>query len=169
MVRKGEGSVGLLTIVVSLIVFLFASIGGAYPITPNEKTNPGHFCTTKDSHFKEYRYSEKIAYCRRSVSKGKKNYVYEVYGIPKKCRGSYTIDHIIPLSLGGSNQVENLWPEHRNVKKTRQNLEFELYVAVRDSEMLRDEAVAELLDEKFNPPIQVPVNDPCMKPNATTF
>lgn len=47
----------------------------------------------------------------RNVSQTKKNAVYAKYGITKRARGEYEIDHLISLELGGSNALENIWPQ----------------------------------------------------------
>ncbi len=48
----------------------------------------------------------------RNVSKTTKKNVFELYNIsypPKE--NTYVIDHLIPLELGGSNSIKNLWPQ----------------------------------------------------------
>ena len=85
----------------------------SFPIKPNPS---GDVCTKQNKHFKELRYAEKIAYCYRSVSTSLKKKIYNSYGIDWEDREHYTIDHIIPLSLGGSNSEKNLWPEHISLK-----------------------------------------------------
>jgi hypothetical protein len=45
-----------------------------------------------------------------------KDKVYAEYGITSHSSGQYQIDHFIPLELGGSNDISNLWPEPANPK-----------------------------------------------------
>jgi len=48
----------------------------------------------------------------RKVSQKLKNEIFTLYGIEYPVPfGSYEIDHLVPLSLGGSNEVANLWPK----------------------------------------------------------
>jgi hypothetical protein len=47
----------------------------------------------------------------RNVPPELKAAVYTEYGILDHRPGDYEIDHLIPLSLGGSNDIKNLWPE----------------------------------------------------------
>lgn len=47
----------------------------------------------------------------RSVSAKVKAEVFREYGVTKHPHGSYEIDHLVPLELGGSNDIRNLWPE----------------------------------------------------------
>lgn len=103
----------------SLIFALLVS----YPAIPNANTTPGNLCTKSDADFAEYRYAEHIPYCDRHVTTGTKRAIYEAYGIPKEDQANYTIDHLIPLSIGGSNDRKNLWTEHKAVKATRPTTE----------------------------------------------
>lgn len=50
----------------------------------------------------------------RDVSTKTKDAVYASYGISSHASGAYEVDHLIPLELGGSNDVKNLWPEPAN-------------------------------------------------------
>ena len=48
----------------------------------------------------------------RSVSTSLKKKVFAQYDIEYPVPfGSYEVDHLIPLSLGGSNEIANLWPK----------------------------------------------------------
>jgi hypothetical protein len=50
----------------------------------------------------------------RNVSAKTKTKVYSEYKVSRKDRSRYTIDHLIPVELGGSNALDNLWPEPKN-------------------------------------------------------
>jgi len=47
----------------------------------------------------------------RDVPASEKRAVYAEYGIFSHRRGQYEVDHLIPLELGGSNSIANLWPQ----------------------------------------------------------
>ena len=47
----------------------------------------------------------------RDVPVSEKDAVYAEYGITQHAPGQYEVDHLIPLELGGSNDIQNLWPE----------------------------------------------------------
>lgn len=109
----------------------------------------GSLCSEDDPDFETFRYASQIPYCTRNVSGYTKAVIYDHYGIPKEERHNYTIDHIIPLSIGGSNHLDNLWPEHRNIKDCRYHLEVNVFKALRDSKITQDEAIAKIKQVKF--------------------
>lgn len=122
-----------------------------YPQTPNNQTTPGQLCTESDSDFGEYRYEEQIPYCERNVSSALKAKIYDDYRIPEADRSQYTIDHLIPLSLGGSNNISNLWPEAKILKQERRpHLEDELYMKLQAGEINQQTAIECILGAKFN-------------------
>jgi hypothetical protein len=52
---------------------------------------------------------------RRNVSDATKKQVFAEYGLTyPQAKGDYEVDHFIPLELGGSNDISNLWPELAN-------------------------------------------------------
>lgn len=49
---------------------------------------------------------------RRNVSSSVHRQAFAEYGIAyPQPRGAYEVDHLVPLELGGSNDLTNLWPE----------------------------------------------------------
>lgn len=130
-----------------------------FPEKPDPQMTTGDLCNEQDRDFSGYRYKEKIAYCTRNVDFETKRRIYEAYGVPENCRKQYTIDHFYPLSMGGNNQDANLWPEHKNVKVTRAQLEQELFEELQDGKITQRKALEIILHEKTNPPSAQP--QPC--------
>lgn len=127
-----------------------------FPFVPDMALTTGSLCHEFDEDFKGYRYAEGIAYCERNVSWELKDAIYEAYDVAPECRGQYTIDHFIPLSIGGTNRPDNLWPEHKSIKALRQQLEQDLYNKVSRGQLARAEAVATVVRAKLNPPVPNP-------------
>lgn len=136
----------------SLLLFLSLLLqkSYSYPLIPNEKISPGHICTINDADFQEHRYPQNIVYCKRNLSFNKKTDIYNKYAIDLSERDQYTIDHIVPLSIGGSNSELNLWPEHKEVKKTRPRLETCLFNLLKKDLIKQKIAVDFILKIKFN-------------------
>ncbi len=128
----------------------------SFPFVPDPKMTTGSLCTPDNPDFERYRYKERIPYCRRNVPTWMKNEVYRRYGVSLRCKSEYTIDHFIPLSLGGTNEFDNLWPEPKSIKALRQNLEYELYKRLRMGKITQAEAVLAIVQAKLNPPVRNP-------------
>ncbi len=47
----------------------------------------------------------------RNVPASEKAQVFAEYGVIAHTPGQFEIDHLIPLELGGSNELANLWPQ----------------------------------------------------------
>lgn len=47
----------------------------------------------------------------RDVTVSVKKQVFKRYGIPWSDHALYEVDHFIPIELGGSNHINNLWPQ----------------------------------------------------------
>lgn len=95
-----------------------------YPTGPVARFTPGELCDRPSS----YRYPENIAYCERSVTTEQKDQVFAVYRkngyrMSYVNRADYKIDHYFPLCAGGSNNNENLWPQHISIANVTDSIE----------------------------------------------
>ncbi len=89
----------------------------------------GTLCTIYDVDYMGDRFN--APRCRRNVDKRKKRSVYLRY--KQKKSGSFIVDHIIPLGIGGNNDIDNLWPQHKSVSSTK--LEYETFKKVKYGEI----------------------------------
>jgi len=128
------------------IVILLLSF--KYPIVP---PIPGSLCTPRDPDFKEYRYPEKIAYCKRNVTTQRKIDICARDGVYN--RRHYTVDHFIPLSMGGSNHDDNLWCQHEDLAVT--GLEYNLYRKMYRGDIGQSNAIRIIKKAKLNPPFYI--------------
>jgi hypothetical protein len=78
---------------------------------------------------------------RRDVNRVTKRRVFEAYGLaPHQPPGAYEIDHLVPLGLGGSNEVANLWPEPASGFHDKDRVEDTLHRRVCSGAMRLDAA-----------------------------
>jgi len=81
--------------------------GAAY-LYPNPSLTPGAVLTTDTSTICTPGYASRV----RNVSTATKKQVYAEYGASyPQPTGAYEVDHFIPLEIGGSNDIKNLWLE----------------------------------------------------------
>ena len=101
------------------------------PIMPNRQLTPGDTLPVTLADIQVKGYSSKV----RNVPIAVKRAVYASYGIAHWVTGEYEVDHLIPLSLGGSNSTKNLWPESYQTEPwnahTKDQLEYKLLTLVR--------------------------------------
>ena len=96
-----------------------------YPIKPDPNVTPGRLC----DHADQIRYPEMIRYCERHVETHVKVRIIQIYDtrfgytISRQNRADFKIDHYIPLCMGGSNDVQNLWPQHKSIYQHTDPLE----------------------------------------------
>jgi len=106
----------ILGLLITLSAFAGSSFKAEFPIGPESTLTPGSLCDRPDA----YRYPERIPYCNRDVDSSLKNDVFreyrdDGYKLNPKDRQKYKIDHLIPLCAGGSNNEDNLWPQHVSI------------------------------------------------------
>lgn len=133
----------------TLVAVLLASFqiswafSGSYPIKPDPNLTPGRLCNHPD----QYRYPEKIKYCERDVETRTKVRVIQIYDlkfgyhIGQQNRSLYKIDHYIPLCMGGSNDIQNLWPQHQHIFNQTDPLEGLLCEKMKSGRLKQVEAV----------------------------
>ncbi len=81
------------------------AIGSA--IMPDPTLTPGAVASTDVNEICVSGYARRA----RDVSTATKNAVYAEYHIAAHRSGEYEIDHLVPLGIGGSNDMKNLWPQ----------------------------------------------------------
>jgi hypothetical protein len=75
------------------------------PILPDPRLTPGDTFDVAAEDVCVPGYAKKV----RAVPAWLKRQAYAEYGITDYKTGDYEVDHLIPLSLGGSNSIRNLW------------------------------------------------------------
>ena len=76
------------------------------PILPDAKLTPGDKFEVTAQDVCVPGYAKKV----RAVLAWLKRQAYAQYRITQYKTGDYEVDHLIPLSLGRSNSIRNLWP-----------------------------------------------------------
>jgi hypothetical protein len=81
---------------------------GTSRLYPSPSLTPGAVLSTEASKICVSGYSSTV----RNVSAATKKQVYAEYGVSyPQATGAYEVDHFIPLEIGGSNDIKNLWLE----------------------------------------------------------
>jgi len=84
----------------------------------------------------------------RDVSQSTKHRVFISY-FGYKPSAPYVIDHLIPLSLGGSNETKNLWPQPVPEAKRKDKLARQMAVLLRECYKQQGPKAAAALLTKF--------------------
>jgi hypothetical protein len=114
-----------------------------FPLGPRVEMTPGSTCQQSNV----YRYPEHIKYCNRRVDSGLKNEIikeydqefgYRVRSMPRRL---FKIDHFIPLCAGGSNNQDNLWPQHESVYAITDPLEPLVCEKMADGKLSQADAI----------------------------
>ncbi len=103
----------------------------AAAIRPDPALTPGDVASANVNEICVSGYAKRA----RNVSTETKNAVYAEYHIATHSPGEYEVDHLIPLGIGGSNDIKNLWPqptEPRPGRLEKDELEDELHKRICD-------------------------------------
>jgi hypothetical protein len=153
MKRNWNGRQGFLIFGLFLAISAQAEMEGGMgvPRGPDERTTPGTLCSRPVGR----RYPEQIPYCERSVSDKKKNevfaeYVRLGYDLDPSHRDEFKIDHLIPLCMGGGNEVQNLWPQHFTIYRITDPLEPALCNKMAEGRLRQKEAIDLMIRGKLN-------------------
>jgi hypothetical protein len=105
------------------------------PFLPNSTLTPGDVFDVTREEICAPGYSKKV----RDVPKSLRDRAFENYDIPSDQRREYQLDHLIPLALGGSNSIKNLWPQPNNTSpwnaRAKDRLERRLHELVCDGQL----------------------------------
>lgn len=145
------------TIVLTLTLLFTISFSGTinasdFPRGPELSITPGKIC----DHPSSYRYPEQIPYCVRDVTYQTKEVIIKEYDqkfnyrIEYLNRTDFKIDHFIPLCAGGSNDIVNLWPQHRSVYEITDPLEPIICAKMALGKLKQKEAIALITEAKTN-------------------
>lgn len=136
---------------VILTAISFSSFGASdFPKVPELTITPGLLCNKPI----KLRYPEQVAYCGRDVSWQTKDYVINKYDesfgfrIKKLKREDFKIDHLIPLCVGGANEVSNLWPQHKSIYAQTDPLEPVLCAKMYEGKLKQSDAVLLVIEAK---------------------
>ena len=111
---------------------------------PDPSKTPGVLCTPSDPNFAMYRYAEHIAYCNRNVPTPERDAIGAAYGIAAADFASYEFDHYIPLSIGGSDDPGNVWPQPHVEALRKDVVEQHVFDGMNGGTMTQAEAIAEI-------------------------
>ncbi|QLY27154.1 HNH endonuclease signature motif containing protein [Bdellovibrio sp. KM01] len=122
-----------------------------FPIGPDHNLTPGSLCSRPSEH----RYPEGINYCERDVDSDVKRGRFAAYDqlgfrTRQMDRQAFKIDHYIPLCMGGSNNIDNLWPQHKSVYEITDSLEQLLCQKMAEGKLLQKDAVRIIVQAKNN-------------------
>jgi hypothetical protein len=109
---------------------------------PDPSKTPGALCTATDPNFAELRYAERIPICNRNVPIAERDAIGVSYGIAQADFANDEFDHYIPLSIGGSDAPENLWPQPHGEALRKDTVEQQVFDGINNSTMTQAQAIA---------------------------
>lgn len=92
------------------------------PVVPDPQLTPGATLEVTTADICVPGYTKNV----RDVPAAVKRQVYVAYGIEDHAPREYEIDHLIPLELGGSNALKNLWPQSHQTQPWNAHIKDQL-------------------------------------------
>jgi len=130
-----------------LVTFSFISSFELFAyVKPNPQYTPGRLCTAQDPNFEKYDYPAHVAKCNRSVGPNEKAIIGKNYGIFKTDWNKYEFDHLIPLNAGGSDQIENIWPQPKDEALKKDVVEQQTYDGLKNGSLTQEQAIQMIRD-----------------------
>jgi hypothetical protein len=132
------------------IAFSATAFAADFPTGPELSVTPGKLCDQPTG----TRYPENIAYCTRDVTYDTKEILMKEYDqkfdyhIMAMARTDFKIDHLIPLCAGGSNDITNLWPQHKSVYAITDPIEPAICNKMEQGKLKQADAVRLVLQAK---------------------
>jgi hypothetical protein len=118
-----------------LVALVLAGTSAAFaqqpqPILPDPRLTPGDVFDVTATDLCTPGYTKRV----RNVPPSVKAQAYREYGITEHHAGDFEVDHLVPLELGGSNSLKNLWPQSYRTEpwnaRTKDELENRLHELV---------------------------------------
>jgi hypothetical protein len=103
---------------IAMLAMLIARPAFSQAIAPDPTITPGVVRTTDAFDVCEHGTRQ-----LRHMTRDRSDAIMAVYGLPGGPHPAYEIDHLIPLSIGGSDDDRNLWPEPRRMVESVWNAE----------------------------------------------
>lgn len=128
-VSVSAAAVAVVTAAIAIIPGASATCRSASGLTPDRGCTPGLVLTSSKPKVCTSGYAQTV----RHVTTATKRRVEDAYGFDRS--QEHEIDHLVPLSLGGSNDQQNLWPEPAPAFHVKDRLEFAAWRGVCDGRL----------------------------------
>lgn len=140
----GDGKVSKVkrVVIVGCLVFIGAAPEIKYP---DSTLTPGVAADVTEKEICVKGYSKKA----RNVPAALKRQVYEEYGAHKEAGKCCEVDHLISLELGGSNALENLWPQPYPQAHWKDKIENRLHRDICSGKITMEQAQQQIVDDWY--------------------
>lgn len=128
-----------------IILIVSSGVSQSWANKPDPNFTPGLLCSPQDVDFSGYN-PPGVAICKRDVTTEKKMKIAQHYGVPRADWSKYEFDHLIPVCIGGSSDIRNIWPEPLDDAHRKDLLEDRLCNDLRAGRINQADAVKEMLD-----------------------